>query len=71
MNDIFVSYANGDRAVAQQLADALEALGWSVWWDREIPFGKPFDQVIEEELNAARCARIAEALVRQTCESTR
>jgi hypothetical protein len=55
MNDIFISYANGDRAVAQKLADALEALGWSVWWDREIPFGKPFDQVIEEELNAARC----------------
>ena len=55
MNDIFISYANADRAVAQSLADALDALGWSVWWDREIPFGKPFDQVIEEELNAARC----------------
>jgi hypothetical protein len=55
MNDIFISYANTDRAVAQQLADALEALGWSVWWDREIPFGKAFDQVIEQELNAARC----------------
>ena len=55
MNDIFISYANADRAVAQPLADALEALGWSVWWDREIPFGKPFDQVIEEELNGARC----------------
>jgi TIR domain len=55
MNDIFLSYAGGDRAVAQELADGLEALGWSVWWDREIPFGKSFDQVIEEELNAARC----------------
>src|SRR5690349_23699236 len=55
MNDIFISYANADRPVAQQLADALEALGWSVWWDREIPFGKAFDQVIEQELNAARC----------------
>ena len=55
MNDIFISYANSDRAAAQQLADALEALGWSVWWDREIPFGKPFDQVIEEAVNAARC----------------
>ena len=55
MNDIFLSYAAGDRAVAHELADALEALGWSVWWDREIPHGKPFDQVIEEELNAARC----------------
>lgn len=55
MNDIFISYANADRAVAQPLADACEALGWSVWWDREIPFGRPFDQVIEEELNGARC----------------
>jgi hypothetical protein len=55
VNDVFLSYASGDRAVAHELADALEALGWSVWWDREIPYGKPFDQVIEEELNAARC----------------
>ncbi|MGZ8209744.1 MAG: toll/interleukin-1 receptor domain-containing protein [Burkholderiales bacterium] len=55
MNDIFLSYASPDRAVAQQLADALESAGWSVWWDREIPYGKAFDQVIEAELNAARC----------------
>jgi hypothetical protein len=55
VNDIFLSYANADREVAHEVADALEALGWSVWWDREIPYGKPFDQVIEEELNAARC----------------
>jgi hypothetical protein len=55
MNDVFLSYAAPDRAVAQKFADVLEALGWSVWWDREIPLGKPFDQVIEEELNAARC----------------
>ncbi len=55
MNDVFLSYASEDRAVAHELADALEALGWSVWWDREIHYGKAFDQVIEEELNAARC----------------
>ena len=55
MNDIFISYDSADRAVAQKFADALEARGWSVWWDREIPLGKSFDQVIEEELNAARC----------------
>jgi hypothetical protein len=55
MSDVFISYANLDRRIAQALADALEALGWSVWWDREIPLGKAFDQVIEEELNAARC----------------
>jgi hypothetical protein len=55
MSDIFISYASSDRPVAQEFARALEASGWSVWWDREIPVGKSFDQVIEEELNAARC----------------
>ena len=55
MNELFLSYDSKDRAIAQQLADALEGYGWSVWWDREIPFGKAFDLVIEEQLNAARC----------------
>lgn len=55
MNDIFISYDSADRATAEKFAEALESLGWSVWWDREIPLGKAFDQVIEEELNAARC----------------
>jgi eukaryotic-like serine/threonine-protein kinase len=55
MNDIFISYDSADRAIAQKFADALESRGWSVWWDREIPLGKAFDQVIEEELSAAHC----------------
>src|SRR5919107_1539435 len=55
MNDIFISYDSADRAIAQKFADALESRGWSVWWDREIPLGKAFDQVIEEELTAAGC----------------
>src|SRR5215467_13283450 len=55
MNDVFISYASSDRQIAQKFADAFENCGWSVWWDREIPVGKNFDQVIEEELNTARC----------------
>ncbi len=55
MNDVFISYDSSDRQTAQKFADALEPYGWSVWWDREIPVGKSFDQVIEEELNTARC----------------
>jgi hypothetical protein len=55
MSDIFLSYASSDRETAHKFADALEALGWSVWWDREIPPGKSFDQVIEEELTSAHC----------------
>lgn len=56
MNDIFLSYDSSDRALAQKFTHTLEALGWSVWWDREIPHGADFDFVIERELNAARCA---------------
>ena len=47
VSDIFLSYDSFDRSVAHIFADALEARGWSVWWDREIPLGKRFDEVIE------------------------
>jgi len=55
MADIFLSYARADRPRAQHLAQALERTGWSVWWDREIPPGRSFDEVIEEALSLARC----------------
>src|SRR5262245_50894823 len=55
MADIFVSYSNKDRACVRVLADTLSAYGWSVWWDREIPAGRTFDEVIAEALAAARC----------------
>lgn len=55
MSDIFISYGREDKAIAKCLAEALEQQGLSVWWDRHIPAGKPFDQVIEEELDAANC----------------
>ncbi len=55
MSDIFISYAREDRALADQLAEVLVAQGWSVWWDRNIASGEPFDQVIEDALAAARC----------------
>jgi WD40 repeat protein len=54
MTDVFISYAREDRETAQRLAAALEARGWSVWWDREIPVGHSFDQVIEQQLDAAK-----------------
>jgi len=55
MAEIFISYARADRPRAEPLAHALERAGWSVWWDREIPPGRSFDEVIEEALTAARC----------------
>src|SRR5262245_13821633 len=55
MSDIFISYARADRQKAELLANAFSQKGWSVWWDREIPPGKSFDETIENALNSARC----------------
>ena len=58
MSDIFISYAREDRSRAQELAAVLEGQGWSVWWDRRIPPGRSFDQVIEEALTGAKCVLV-------------
>lgn len=55
VSDIFISYASTDHPRIKPLVDALMRQGWSVWWDRAIPRGKGWDEVIEAELNNARC----------------
>ena len=55
MSDVFISYARNDRDKAKALAEVLADQGWSVWWDRTIPPGKPFDEVIEHALDTAKC----------------
>ncbi len=53
MADVFVSYARSDKARVAPLVAALEAQGWSVWWDPEIDPGQEFDRLIAAELKAA------------------
>jgi formylglycine-generating enzyme required for sulfatase activity len=55
MTDIFISYANEDIDRVEPLAKALESQGWSVFWDRKIPPGKTWDDIIEEAIEAAKC----------------
>jgi TIR domain-containing protein len=59
MADIFFSYASQDKHRIKVVVDSLEGQGWTVWWDRDIPPGSRFDQVIEEELDAAKCIIVA------------
>lgn len=54
MADVFLSYASEDRPFARRLAGTLIEMGWSVWWDRKIPPGLTYVEVIEHELSACR-----------------
>ena len=55
MSDVFVSYKAEDRRRVKPLVDALEAEGYSVWWDEQIGGGAQWRHTIEEELNSAKC----------------
>jgi len=53
-SQVFISYSREDQEVAAKVAKALEALGWSVFFDVEIRVGESWDERIERELNAAK-----------------
>ena len=54
MADIFLSYAREDLSCARDLAGALDAEGWSVFWDRKIPPGRNFEDYIGERIRECR-----------------
>ncbi|MGH8564901.1 MAG: toll/interleukin-1 receptor domain-containing protein [Gammaproteobacteria bacterium] len=53
MSDIFIAYSRTDGAVARRLAERLRAEGWSVFMDVQTHVGRRYDEVIENELDAA------------------
>ena len=59
MTDVFVSYASEDRARIAPLVEALEAEGWSVWWDQHMHAGPNFRTLIENALRDCRCVIVA------------
>ena len=54
MGHVFISYASQDKARVQRLVDVLQRQGLEVWWDKSIPPGRNFDEVIEEALIGAK-----------------
>ena len=54
MADVMISYARADQDAARILARRLAADGFDVWFDREIPPGETFDEVIDRALREAR-----------------
>ncbi|HSR65767.1 MAG TPA: TIR domain-containing protein, partial [Xanthomonadaceae bacterium] len=58
MADVFVSYARGDKARVAPLVAAVEAQGWSVWWDPEIVPGQEFDDQIDVEIDQAKAVLV-------------
>ena len=58
MADVFISYARTDKVRVAPLVAAIEAKGWSVWWDPEIAAGQQFDDQIEAEINAAKAVLV-------------
>jgi TolB-like protein len=55
MSDVFISYKAEDRRRIQPLVQALQADGYSVWWDEHIGTGDEWRQTIEKQLDGARC----------------
>jgi adenylate cyclase len=54
MSDVFISYARSTAKQAQAITDALQALGYSVWRDDDLPSHRTYSDVIEEQLASAK-----------------
>jgi len=58
MADVFISHASSTTALVHRVADALRALGLSVWWDDELPVHRPFSRIIRDQLQAAKAVLV-------------
>jgi adenylate cyclase len=51
---VFISYARDDQAVARRVANGLQAAGFDVWWDADLPAHRTYSEVIERNLEEAK-----------------
>jgi len=59
MSDIFFSYKSEDREKIERVVRELQTDGFDVWWDREIPAGKTYRQVIQDAIGEAKVVIVA------------
>src|ERR1700710_918014 len=56
MVDVFLSYSRATQPVVRQLAEAVKGLGYSVWWDDELPPHLSYSDVITDKIGSAKAA---------------
>jgi hypothetical protein len=56
MADIFISYSKASQAETKELAQDLQAKGFTIWYDTSLVAGDSFGDVIMTELAQARAA---------------
>jgi hypothetical protein len=56
MVDVFISYSRTDIAAVTRLAQMVEAEGYEVWWDADLPPHLSYGDVITNKIGAARAA---------------
>lgn len=56
MVDVFISYSRTNRELVERLAEAVQAEGYGVWWDEELPPHLSYGDVITEKIGSAKAA---------------
>jgi hypothetical protein len=58
MVDVFISYSRRDQEMVALLAHAIEAEGYDVWWDAELPPHQSYGDVITAKIAMAKAALV-------------
>ena len=56
MVDVFISYSRDNKARVADIAAAVAAAGYDVWWDAELPPHRSYGDVITEKIGNAKAA---------------
>jgi hypothetical protein len=58
MSDIFISYGRSTQSQAEQVEQALCALGYGVWRDDKLPAHRTYTEVLDEHLTKAKAVLV-------------